>query len=322
MKSLQNFTVKRNFLKNLSSYLLLGLLFFTSCQEIQERPLDIKQETTIEKFDRLVFLRAVNKATKKYQAEARDYKKSINFRSINDFEQQIEQYVEHVADGFNTNDSFFNLIPESSWDDPYQNHVFTNEATLDKNNLSPRVRLHVDQFEAALNHIADSYELDLISEIEIKEQLKTICKNRGNIIETDINLSISDREDLSDVFYILNEITDELSLILEDPIYQNGFIRTKLGRALVRTLLVAAITIAVVYTAGLVTPALKMKSLYLGHKAAMTAITTKTTVLGGKMYSALTYGLGKGLIGGVQKWNDEWKGIGNETLYAAVKVAW
>lgn len=64
MKSLQNFTVKRNFLKNLSSYTLIGLLFFTSCQEIQENPLNKEQETTIEKFDRLVFLSAVNKAKK------------------------------------------------------------------------------------------------------------------------------------------------------------------------------------------------------------------------------------------------------------------
>lgn len=182
--------------------------------------------------------------------------------------------------------------------------------------------MHVDQFEATLNHIADSYELGLISEIEIKEELKTICKNRGNIIETDINLSISDREDLSDAFYILDEITDELSLILEDPTYQNGFIRTKLGRALVRTLLVAAITVAVVYTVGLAVPAIKLKSLYLGHKAGLTALTTKTTVAGGKMYAALTYGLGKGMIGAVQKWDEEWKGLGKESIYAAVKVAW
>ncbi|WP_106567798.1 hypothetical protein [Cecembia rubra] len=62
------------------------------------------------------------------------------------------------------------------------------------------------------------------------------------------------------------------------------------------------------YTAGLAAGAIKMGSVAAGHKAGIAALTTKTTILGGKMYSALFYGLGKGMIGAVKKWNEKWKG--------------
>ncbi|MCH7403283.1 hypothetical protein ACFOUP_10105 [Belliella kenyensis] len=303
--------------------MMVGLLFFASCQELKEEPLAKEPESVEQKFDRLVFLGAVNKATRSYEEEARNSKKGKNFRSIYDSEKRIERYIGDIAQGFNTSDSFFNVIPETSWDAPFQGNVLANEAVLDKSSLSPRVRMHIDQFENAMNQIADRYEKGFMSENQVRNELKTICKSRGNIIKSDTNLSTTDRGDLSDAFYVFDEITDELSLILQDPTtLENGFIRTRFGRALVRTLLVAAITVAVVYTVGLAVPAIKLKSLYLGHKAGLAAVTTKTTVAGGKMYAALTYGLGKGMIGAVQKWDEEWKGLGKESIYAAVKVAW
>ncbi|EIM73688.1 hypothetical protein A3SI_17354 [Nitritalea halalkaliphila LW7] len=182
--------------------------------------------------------------------------------------------------------------------------------------------MHIDQFENAMNQIADQYEKGFMSENQVRNQLKTICKNRGDVIKSDTNLSSTDRGELSDAFYVFDEITDELSLILQDPnALANGFTRTRFGRSLVRALLVAAITVAVVYTAGLAAFGIKMKSLYLGHKAAFAGLTTKTTVAGGKMYAALTYGLGKGMIGAVQKWDEKWKGLWKKTIYATVKVA-
>lgn len=53
------------------------------------------------------------------------------------------------------------------------------------------------------------------------------------------------------------------------------------------------------------------------------AVITKKTSIGasGKLYPALTYGLGKGAIEAVQKWDKPWEGIQKEGKYA-VKAVW
>lgn len=89
-----------------------------------------------------------------------------------------------------------------------------------------------------------------------------------------------------------------------------------------RAVIVAAVTAAVIYTGAALIGTVKLKSLYLGHKAGWAAITTKTAIgASGKMYTALTYGLGKGIIGAAEKWEKEWEGLVKEAKYA-VKIAW
>jgi len=163
--------------------------------------------------------------------------------------------------------------------------------------LSPRVQLHIDQFEHQINQIAERYESGNISDDEVKNELKRICQTRAGLIKFDANLSVANRAELSEIFYVMDAIADDVSLVLQDPSLPNGFTKSKFGRAFLRVILVAAVTVAFVYTAGLATGVVKMKSLYLAHKGGLAAITTKTKVAGGKMYSALYYGLGKGMIG-------------------------
>lgn len=324
MKSLQNFTVKRNFLKNVSSYILIGLLFFTSCQEIQERPLDIEQDTTIKKFDRLVFLSAVNKATKNYKEEANKLKSGKGFRSIYEDASLIEDYVNNIASEFNSEDLYFQTIPDASWDDPYNGHIFENETILDKNILKPKIKLHIEEFENTINNLANLYENGILTDDQAINQLKAESKNRGNIIKSDSDIIDEERQDMSDLFYVLDDISDDLLLLFEDPFFENEnlFLKKKFFRALVRAVIVAAVTAAVIYTGAAIVGAVKLKSLYLGTKAGWAAITTKTAVgASGKLYAGLTYGLGKGIIGAAEKWDKEWEGLSKEAKYA-VKIAW
>ncbi|EIM73689.1 hypothetical protein A3SI_17359 [Nitritalea halalkaliphila LW7] len=55
---------------------MTGLLFFASCQELNEEPLAKNPESVEEKFDRLKFLSAGNKAMNIYQEEARNSQKA------------------------------------------------------------------------------------------------------------------------------------------------------------------------------------------------------------------------------------------------------
>lgn len=324
MKSLQNFTVKRNFHKNLSSYFLIGLLFFTSCQEIQEQPLSKDQEITNQKFDRLVFLSAVNKATKNYREEANKTKSGKNIRSFYENENIVEDYINNIASEFNSEDLYFQTIPEATWEEPYNGHIFENEAIIDKNILDPKIRMHIDEYENTINNLADQYEFGNLTDDQAINELKNLSKNKGNIIKSDLNIIQEEREDMADLFYTLDDISDDILVLFEDPSFegQNLFLKKKFFRALVRAVIVAAVTAAVIYTGAALIGTVKLKSLYLGHKAGWAAITTKTAIgASGKMYTALTYGLGKGIIGAAEKWEKEWEGLVKEAKYA-VKIAW
>lgn len=301
---------------------MTSLLILGSCHELQEIPI-AKEESIEIKFDRLQFLGAVSEASKEYALELRNPVKNKNFRTIYDTDVVIHDYIDNIATRLNTSDDYFKTIPESSWNDPYQGQTFANEITLDKSALSPRVKIHIDNYENAINSVVNRYESGLISENQLKNELKSVCQNRGNSIKSDGNIPVADREDISEIFYVMDEMTDDLLLVLQDPAFENAFIKSRLGRALARVLLVAAVTAAIYFTGGIAASIIKAGSIHSGvFKAGLTAITKSTKIVsGGKLYSGLMMGLGKGTIQAAGRWDQPWEGITKEAKYG-IKLAW
>jgi hypothetical protein len=299
----------------------MAVWFLGSCQELEEEPMQLEASVE-EKFDRDMFLASVHQASLEYAEGIRNPKKNINFRTVYDSDMVIHDYIESVASRMNTPQNYFKVIPEETWDDPYQGHVFTQEADLDKNTLSPRVRMHVDQLESAVDQIANRYESGLINEDQVKSQLKSSLRTMGNTVSLDFSIPSQERGDIADIFYTLDGATDDIALLLQDPAIGNASFFKRFVRALVRTILVAAVSAAIVYTGGLAAGVIKFKSAFLGHKLGWAALTKKATIgASGKLYPALTYGLGKGAIEAVQKWDKPWEGLKKEAKYA-VKAVW
>lgn len=299
----------------------MAVLFLGSCQEMEEEPLQLEASVE-EKFDRDLFLASVHQASLEYAEGIRNPKKNINFRTVYDSDVVIHDYIESVASRMNTPQNYFKIIPEETWEDPYQGHVFTQEADLDKNTLSPRVRAHVDQFEVQVDQIANRYESGLINEDQVKSQLKSSLRTMGNTVSLDFSIPSQERGDIADIFYTLDGATEDIALLLEDPSIANANFFRRFVRALARTLLIAVVSAAIVYTGGLAAGVIKFKSAVLGHKLGWAALTKKVSIgASGKLYPALTYGLGKGAIEAVQKWDKPWEGIQKEGKYA-VKAVW
>jgi hypothetical protein len=297
------------------------LILMGSCQELEEKPL-VQEESLDAKFDRIRFLGAISKASLEYDEGLRNPIKNLNFRTVYDSDVVIHDYINNIASRLNTQDNYFKTIPETTWNNTYNGQTFTNETQLDKSTLSPRVRAHIDQYENAINSVADRYENGLLTENQLKNELKTICKNRGNSIKSDGSISMAERGDIAEIFFVMDDMTDDLMLVLQDPTFENASFFKRLGRALVRVILVAAVTAAIIYTGGLAVGAWKMKSIYLGHKAGWAALTKKVSIgASGKLYPGFYYGIGKGMIGATQKWSLEWEGVGKEAKYA-VKAVW
>lgn len=301
---------------------MTSLLILGSCQELQEIPM-VQEESLEIKFDRLRFLGAVTSASLKYSTSLSNHHGTKYLRTIYDTDVVIRDYIENIIEGYNTPDQWYQTIPESSWNDPYHGQIFPNEITLDKSTLSPRVRMHVDNYENAINNIADQYESDAISDDQAINQIKSITKSRGNLIKSDGNISLEERGDLSDIFYLMDEVSNDLLLVLEDPSFEMGRLMNKRWfRAFVRVVLVAAVTAAVIYTGAAALSFAKIGWAGTAHKAGWAAVTKKVSIgASGKLYPGLTFGLGKGLINATQKWDDDWEGIVKEAKYS-VKVAW
>jgi hypothetical protein len=298
------------------------LILMGSCQELEEKPL-VHEESLDAKFDRIRFLGAVSKASLEYDEGLRNPIKNLNFRTIYDSDVVIHDYINNIASRLNTQDNYFKTIPETSWNNTYNGQTFTNEAQLDKSTLSPRIRAHIDQYENAINIVADRFENGLLTESQLKNELKTICKNRGNSIKSDGSISMADREDIAEIFFVMDDMTDDLMLVLQDPTFENASFIKRLGRALGRVLLVAAVTAVIYFTGGVAASILKVGSLHSGiFKAGLTAVSKSTKLAsGGKLYSGLMMGLGKGTIQAVGRWDEEWEGIGKEAKYG-IKLAW
>jgi len=295
---------------------MTSLFILGSCQDLVERPLENTEK--IEKsFDKLKFLIAVNNASNNYVTERNNTKNGNNFRSIYNSDEVIYAFIDDVAAAYNSDDQWLERLPE--WD---EGEPLTNSITVYKNDLNPQVKTHIDNYEIAVNHIANQYENGLLTDIQAINQIKSISKARGNLINYDTQISWEERHDLSDIFYLMDEMTDDIALLLQDPTFETHRINKKWLRGLVRVVLVTAGTAAVIYGAGALIAAWKLKSLYLGHQAAFKALTLKATIgASGKLYPALTYGLGKGIITAAEKWDKDWEGVVIETKYA-VKVAW
>jgi hypothetical protein len=299
----------------------MTVFFLGSCQELEEQPI-LLQAPVEEKFDRDLFLKSVHQASLDYVEGIRNPMKSLNFRTVYDSDVVIHNYIESIATRMNTPQNYFRIIPEETWNDPYQGHVFTQESTLDKNVLNPRVRMHVDQFEIQVDQIANRYESGLISEDQVKSQLKSSLRSMGNTVSLDFSVPSQERGDVANIFYTLDGATDDLAILFQDPSLANANFWKRLGRALGRALLVAAVSAIIVYTGGLAAGAIKFKSVALGHKFGWAALTKKVSIgASGKLYPGLMYGLGKGAIEAVQKWNKPWEGIQKEAKYA-VKAVW
>ena len=305
----------------------MAVWFLGSCQELEEEPMQL-EDSVEEKFNRDMFLASIHKASLEYAEGIRNPKKNINFRTVYDSDVVIHDYIESVASSMNTPDNYFKIIPEETWDDPYQGHVFTQEADLNKNTLSPRVRMHVDQFESVVDQIANRYESGLINEDQVKSQLKSSLRAMGNTVSLDFSIPNQERGDIADIFYTLDGATDDIALLLQDPAISNASFFKRFVRAIARTLLVAAVSAIIVYTGGFAASIIKYKAgVAVAHKAGLKAsgilaLTKKTSIgASGKLYSGLYYGLGKGTIEAVQKWDKPWEGIKKEAKYA-VKAIW
>lgn len=302
--------------------LLVFLVFFSSCEKLEERPV-ITEVVVEEKFNRDSFLQAVNKASLEYAAEIKKSKKHLNFRTVYDSDIMIHSYIERIASGLNTTENYFKLIPENTWNDPYQGNVFEQEAILDKSIISPRLNMHLEQFEIQINEIAERYEKDQLSENQVKNELRSASRSIGSNIGSDLYLPTQDRGDFSEIFYTLETATDDIALVLSDSALTNAFFSNRMVRALVRTILVAAVTAAIIYTGGLAVGIIKLKSgIAIAHKAGLVALTKKVSIgSSGKLYAGLYFGLGKGMIEATQKWEKPWEGISKEAKYA-IKAVW
>lgn len=300
----------------------MTVFFLGSCQELEEQP-TLLETPLEEKFDRDLFLKSVHQASLEYAEGIRNPMKSLNFRTVYDSDVVIHNYIESIASRMNTPQNYFRIIPEETWQDPYQGHVFTQESTLDKAVLSPRVRMHVDQFESAVDQIANRYESGLINEDQVKSQLKSSLRSMGNTISLDFSIPSQERGDVANIFYTLDGATDDLAILFQDPSLANANFWKRMGRALGRALLVAAVSAIIVYTGGLAAGVIKLKTgIAAAHKAGIAALTKKVSIgASGKLYPGLMYGLGKGAIEAVQKWDKPWEGIRNEAKYA-VKAVW
>lgn len=301
---------------------LVFLLFFSSCEKLTEAPV-ITEAVDEDKFNRDSFLQAINKASLEYASEIKKSKKHMNFRTVYDSDIMIHSYIERIASELNTSDNYFKLIPENTWNDPYQGNVFEHEAILDKSIISQRLNIHVEQFESQINELAERYEKDQLSENQVKNELKAASRSIGSTIDSDLYLSSQDRGDFSEIFYTLETATDDIALILKDPTSTNAFLSHRMVRALVRTILVAAVTAAIIYTGGLAVGIIKLKSgIAIAHKAGLVALTKKVSIgASGKLYAGLYFGLGKGMIEATQKWDKPWEGISKEAKYA-LKAVW
>jgi hypothetical protein len=300
---------------------LAGILFLGSCQEIEEIPIVLEDSLEV-KFDRLMFLGAVNKATAVYVEEARNPDKSKNFRTIHDTDVVVHDYIDNIAAEYNTSSQWFQTLPEDSWNDPYNGQVFANEVFLDKNNLSPRLKMHVDSFENSLNSVANQYENGSLTDDQVLSQVKSLTKIKGNKIKSDGIIPLANRNDIAEIFYIIEEMTGDIMLVLDNPNFHNArLFNKKWFRAVIRVILVAAVTAAVIYTGGAALSLLKVGSIGAAKKAGLAAIMKKVAVGSGKLYLGLIYGLGKGIINAGQKWDDEWSGVLEEGKYG-VKIAW
>jgi hypothetical protein len=127
---------------------------------------------------------------------------------------------------------------------------------------------------------------------------------------------------MADVFFIVNEISDDLSMILAEDMLSNQRIRSRWVRALVRVAIAVVVTAAVIYTGGLAIHLLKMKGFAYASKKAFTAI-YKTSKIGktGKLYPAVMTGLGIGMKQAYSRMDVPWEGLAKEAKYS-VKFAW
>lgn len=182
--------------------------------------------------------------------------------------------------------------------------------------------MHLDQFEIQGDQIANRYESGLISEGQVKSQLKSSLRSMGNAVSLDVSISSQERGYVANIFYTLDGTTDDIAILLQDPSIANASFFKRFVRALARTLLVAVVSAAIVYTGGLAAGVIKFKSAALGHKLGWAALTKKVSIgASGKLYPGLMYGLGKGAKEAMQKWDKPWEGIQKEAKYA-VKAVW
>ncbi|MCH7397330.1 hypothetical protein MM236_04990 [Belliella sp. DSM 107340] len=313
--------------------MMVGLLFFASCQELKEEPLAKEPESLEQKFDRLKFLSAVNKATNIYQEEARNSKKGKNFRSIYDSENRVERYIGDIADALETPNFSYNVVSGNSWDAPIQGNSNIEEYTFDQSDLPINVRRHVIAYENKIDNILSRYENNQINDNQLINEIKSASTVEGNLSKNDPSLTLEDREALSEIFYSTSEMAlpiHELLLLEGNP--TNAFFKSRLGRAFGRILLavvatavVVAVPVAAVAVAKTLVTGMTLSTVKIGVAQGIGKIVaaslTKGVAIGGatKVSGALLTGLYAGVKSAGEKWDTEWKGIKEETK-ALVKI--
>jgi hypothetical protein len=299
---------------------LAGILFLGSCQEIEEIPIVLKDSLEV-KFDRLMFLRAVNKATAVYVEEARNPKSSKNLRSITENEQNMERYIGDIANALESQNFSYNVVSGNTWDQPIIGNSNSEQYSFDYNDLPLNVSKHLKAFESNVDEILLRYENHQIDDSQLVNELKAVSNLEGHLSQTDASLSFEDREALAEIFYSTGEFAQPIrELLLVEVVHSNAFFKGRFGRAFLRVMLgvvataiIVAVPVAAIAFAKLTLGA-SASTLKLGvakgvFKGVASALTKGVTIGKYKISAALVTGLHAGLKNANKNWDKEWQGI-------------
>jgi hypothetical protein len=325
MKSLRINVLAKSF-QSISSYLLIGVLFFSSCQELEDQPL-AEVEIKEEKFDRFKFLDAVNLATKVYQEEVSNSKKGKNFRSIYEDEQRIDKYIGDIAGALETPTFNYNVIPGDSWDQPITGVNNPKEYEFTQNDLPINLRRHVIAYENKIDNILTRYENNQLSEDQLINEVKIASRAEGNLSEVDPSLTVEERKNLADIFHSSSDLALPIHQLLHlEGGPTNRFFKTRFGKAFGRILLavvataiivavpVAAVAAGKAWVTGMSLTSVKIGAVQGVGKIVAASLTKGLAVKGtGKISAALLTGLSVGVKSAAEKWDTEWKGWEEET---------
>ncbi|GHB38557.1 hypothetical protein GCM10008106_19690 [Mongoliitalea lutea] len=294
--------------------MLTGLLFLGSCQELEQvEPL--VEESIDTSFDRAKFLNAVNLAAGKYIANSNNDYTSLNFRRVENLEEQGIQFMNDIASEFNNENHWFNAYSSTNFDQIWNN---SNHTYLSKKDLPSPVKKHIEDFESVVDKIAFDYEQgNYHNEDELISRLKSELTRKGNQISGDNNISLDVRLGISETFFLLNETFDDLGSMLKAEELENGFVnfKNRWVRAIVRTIIFVAVTTAVIYSAGTLLTSMKLGSIISGHKVGVSLIKNGITLSNGLKLYSFKYSIGFGIIYAGKSWDKSWKGLPQELTF-------
>ena len=304
---------------------LTGILFLGSCQEIKEIPIVLEDSLEV-KFDRLMFLGAVNKATAVYVEEARNPKSSKTFRSITDSDHRVERYIGDIADALETPDFSYNIVSGNLLDQPIIGNNNSEQYSFDYNDLPLNVSRHLKAFESNVDKILLRYENHQMDDSQLVNELKAVSNLEGHLSQTDASLSFEDREALAEIFYSTSELAQPIrELLLVEGVHTNAFFKSRFGTAFLRVMLgviataiIVAVPVAAMAAAKLLLgasdPTIKI-AVAKGATKGVAALTKGVTIGKAKVSVALMTGLHGGLKHAHKNWGKEWQGIGEETVF-------